>query len=392
MLLAMALAALGCPSACPAPRDPPGAPRAALEPVVSRDAAFAPAGAVPDELVSALSGARVILLGETHYVEEHQQLVPALLARLHAAGFRWILEEGMHATAWTGEEYVMLRSDQLPPHLSRFDQALLDGLRAVNQGLAEADRIHFGGFDMNHFADAFQTGARELRDRFGAVAALDDVLAAPAASAAYAQALQALPARLEADRAAIEQAIGPARHAQLLDLTAVELRSLPLRSRMDPTVREGIIRDNVAAVLSAAAGAGVAVNCGMNHAQKETHMGPTAEVVGSWLFGNAQLYGGDPGKLRSVAFAGARGRRLSTYQGAPWTYDLVVQGAPNSLTRILAEQAGDRLAWLPLADPVFSGEVLFDIGGDARVLPVGRLYDGVVLYPSVSVLHSLLPP
>jgi erythromycin esterase-like protein len=199
LLAAVAILAACGPSSRPTPA---GAPRGVVFPVVARDAVLVPAGTVPDALVAELAGARVVLFGEIHYAEEHQAFLVALLARLQTSGFRLVLEEAMHATAWTGEEYIQLRSMALPPHLARFDLALLDGLRALNAGLPEADRIHFGGFDMNNWSDAFQAGAGEFQARFGHVAVLDDVMAASPGSTAYAAALRAVPARLATDAAA----------------------------------------------------------------------------------------------------------------------------------------------------------------------------------------------
>jgi len=390
-------AALALLAACSSPaRQPPpaGAPRAEIEPLVARDAVAVDPSAVPDGLVAELAGARVVLLGEVHYVEEHQRFVAALLARLHASGFRLLVEEAMHGVAWTGEEYVMGRSAALLPQLARFDALLLAGLQAFNQGLPEADRIHFAGFDMNHWPEVFQAGAAEFQTRFGRVAELDDVLAAASDTAAYDAALQALPARLVAGRSAIEAAIGAARWALLAELAEVERRSRPLRRAFDDTAREDLIRERIQAALAAAGTAGVAVNCGMTHAQKRTLWGSVPEVVGTWLASHPEAYGGDPGRLRAVAFAGARGRRLWRFNdAAAWAFDLLAEAPENSLTRIVAERAGARLAWMPLADPLFwEKPVHADYGRDVHVLPVGLQFDGLVLYPEVSVLRSLSAP
>ncbi len=374
--------------------QPQGEPRAVLEPIVARDATFTAPGAVSDALVARLSASRLVLFGETHYVEEHQQLLVALLPGLHAAGFRTLVDEMSHATAWTGEEYVMGRSDILARPLAQLDKAFLDGLRAFNAGLPEVERIHYAGFDMNHWSIHFRTGVAEFQARFGPVAELDEIMAAAPDSPAYLAALQALPARLAVGRVALEGALGTGRFAQLAELVEVERRSQPLRARMDYAAREVIIVERISAALSAAGNASVAVDCGMTHAQKETRSGPVAQVVGTWLAHHPETYGGDPAGLVSIAFAGARGLRLSSYfDTVPWSFDVIAEDPDNSLTRILAEQAAGRLAWLPLTDPVFSSrDIKVDYGRDVHVLPLGRQYDGLVLYPSVSVLRSLSMP
>jgi hypothetical protein len=366
-----------------------------VEAIVERDARFVSPGAVPEGLAAELPGTRLLLLGETHYLEEHQQFLVALLPQLHAAGFRTLLEEALHATAWTGEEYVMGRSASLLRPLALLDQALLDGLRAFNAGLAEPDRIHFAGIDMNHWPGVFQAGAAEFQARFGQVATLDEIMAARPDDAAYLAALGTLPGRLAADRTALQATLGPARAAQLAELVEVEVRSQPLRARWDDGSREAIFVDRVAAALSSAGGRGVAVNCGMNHAQKETLSGPTPVALGTWLARHPETHGGDPASLKAIAFAAGRGERLWHFDDqAPWGFDLLAEAPPNSLTRLLAEKAAGRLAWLPLADPALSSaDIRIDFGGgDGRVVPVGRQFDGIVLYPRASPLRSLSMP
>jgi len=391
--LALLLAAAAACSSAGGP-PAPGVPAPRVAAVVERDARLSPAGQAPDSLVSWLAGSRVILLGEVHYVEEHQQLVADLLGRLHAAGLRHLAQETSGAVAWTGEEYVMLRGTSLPRELEMFDRALLEALRIFNRGLPEADRIHYAGFDMNHWPGMFQTGLAELQARFGVVPALAGVMAARPDTPAYAAALADLPGQLAADRASIEAALGPERYRLLSDLVALESRSLPLRTSFSNVAREAIIVDRVAEVLRLAGGAVVAVGCGMNHAQRTTLSGPTPVVLGTWLAAHPELYGGSANGLRAVAFAGARGQRISRFDDAvPWSFDLVREDPPNSLTRILAEKAEASLAWLPLVDPLWTtSDVLVDYGRDVHVLPVGEQFDALVLYPSVTVLRSLMAP
>jgi hypothetical protein len=174
-------------------------------------------------------------------------------------------------------------------------------------------------------------------------------------------------------------------------MVAIEVRSGPLRFLMDPDARESIIRDRITTELLAAGEVGVAVNCGANHAQKTTLGGPTATVVGTWLAGHPEVYGGDGARLRSIAFAGARGSiRSHYYDTTSASFDVVADGPENSLLRIVAEHAGDRVAFLPLRDPLFSSEdVLLDMAGTQVLVRLGLQYDGLVLYPRISVLRSL---
>lgn len=365
-------------------------PRGAIEPVVARDAVFSAPDAVPDALAGALAGRRVVLFGETHYVQEHQDLLVRLLPRLHAAGFRFILQEDMQAMAWPGEEYAMLRSDELPDDVAAFDRTLLSGLRAFNAGLPEAERIHFAGFDMNHSDGMFGSAAAGFQRRFGHVPQLDAALAQAPRSSRYAAELDVAAARLEAEREAVIAVVGAARHAQLVDLVDVERKSIPVRRQFTDDAREAIIRERVVKALAAAGSAAVAVNTGMNHAQKEKFMGATSEYVGTWLAKHPGAYGGDPAALFSIAFTGAKGtRRSEAWTPGTWTFDVVAEAAENDLIRIVAERAAGRSAWLPLRDPIFDEKIDLDLGRSTYTVRPRRQFDGLVVYPDVSVLESL---
>jgi erythromycin esterase-like protein len=365
-------------------------PRARIEPVVARDATFFGPDAVPDALAAALAGRRVVLLGETHYVQEHQDFLVRLLPRLHAAGFRFILQEDSQAMAWPGEEYAMLRSDELPDDVAAFDRTLLSGLRAFNASLPEAERIHFAGFDMNHSDGLFGSAAAEFQRRFGQVPQLEAALGARPRSSGYAVELDTAAARLEAEREGVIAIVGAGRYAELVDLVDVERKSVPVRSQFTDDAREAIIRERVAKALAAAGSAAVAVNTGMNHAQKEKFMGATSEYVGTWLKNHPEVYGGDREKMLSIAFTGGRGtRRTEAWTTGTWTFDVTKDAAENDLIRIVAEQAAGQSAWLPLPDPIFEERIDIDLGRSIYTVRPRRQFDAFVVYPDVSVLESL---
>lgn len=390
LIWAFAAVAGACSGSSPAPAPQP-ASREALVPVVDRDAVVFAPGTVPAALVEHLAGGRLVLLGETHYVQEHQELLVALLAQLQGAGFRRVLQEEMHAAAWTGDEYAMLRSDVLPVHVAAFNRTLLEGLRALNAGLPEAERVHFVGFDLNHSTGLLPEYLRIFQDRIGTVPQLDPLLAATPDSAQYAAALEALPAALEVDAPAISAAIGADRYAQLLDLVEVERKSLRHRRSRDLVARELFIRERILKALAEAGVSPVAVNCGAFHAQKSPADPTMWEPVGAWLAAHAEAYGGDPASLRSVFFLPARGEILDDCcSGSPRPIDVVRDAPSHDLVRILAERAGTSDAWLPFEDPIFSRPVEVDGGGMLVVIPnISAVFDGLISYSDVSVLESL---
>jgi hypothetical protein len=368
-----------------------GPSRATIERIVGRDAVFFDPGFPPQPWLEDLAASRVALLGETHYVQQHQEFLILLLARLHAAGFRFILQEDMQATAWAGEEFAMLRSDVLPKEVAAFDKTLLEGIRSFNETLADVDRIHFVGFDMNNWKGIFPTYLRLFQARFGRVPQLDPLLNAIPDSADYGAALSRLTSELVANQTSIVATIGSARYSQLLDLVDVEGRSLQLRWSFTDAGRELFIKERVQKAIGDAGGARITINTGMYHAQKEKYMGPTAEFVGTWLANHPETYGGDASKLRSIVFIGAKGERKSTFNDPnTWTVDIAQEGADNDLTRILGRETDAHYSWLPLTDPVLVDQLMeVNFGKDIRKTRPGRQFDSIILYPAVTVLSSL---
>jgi hypothetical protein len=359
--------------------------------VVARDAHLFPPDGLPDTIDALLAGARVVIIGETHYQEEHQRFLVRLLPKLHAAGVRTFLQEEMHAVGWAVDDYVRLRSDLLPTEPAALLRITLDGLRAFNAALAEADRIRFVSVDATHQPGLLQEMLVLFQGRFGQVAALADLLAAPADSAAYQTALAALPATLAAQAADLQLALGSERHAQLLELVAVEPRSRAWRLGHDGNVREALILERVTAAIGAAGGAPVVLNIGQWHSQRVRQLTPMLQPVTARLLADPSSYGGDPAALRTIGCTAAQGQALWSGSNVPFAFDVRSQ-ADNDLTRILAEQAGAQAAWLPLGDPVFSGAPLsFTTNTAVALVQPGRLWDALVLYPTATVLASLAP-
>ena len=90
-------------------------PGSGIDDAIAAQAGFVEPGTVPSDLVDTLRPYRVILLGESHYVHEHQDVVVQLLRELHLHGLRWFAEELSHASGWAVDDYVRgLRDDPAP--------------------------------------------------------------------------------------------------------------------------------------------------------------------------------------------------------------------------------------------------------------------------------------
>ncbi len=360
---------------------------------------FAP-GEVPEALVQTLSARRVILLGETHYVQEHQEFVLELLRRLHPSGLRWFTQEMAHAYSWIVEDYVLGLRDDYPESARRMDEYWIEGLRSFNEELPEAERIRMRYMDMNHAPDAFMLSLSwmvrrtPVGERVGPLAS--SVLGTTPGTDAYAEAVTELADRLGAESDALMDALGPW-YQRLADAVWIEIRSLPLRREHDVHARERIMIDLAERTIDEADGSAVAINVGMYHAQKRRYMGTRQEWLGEYLASNTDRFGGDA-RLYSIAFWGFDGERLRNFMDRePQPVPAAMERPASNLSRQIAEAVARRdgadrpesAAFLDLSHPVFARRMpIAFVHSPLRAAP-GRQFDAYVIFPEIRVLESI---
>ncbi|MGD2105338.1 MAG: hypothetical protein PVJ55_09560 [Anaerolineae bacterium] len=77
-----------------------------LRAVVERDGIPFDADAIPPGVLDRLASHRVVLVGETHFLKEHRELMAELIRELHARGFRQFLYEWTQAADWLLADFV----------------------------------------------------------------------------------------------------------------------------------------------------------------------------------------------------------------------------------------------------------------------------------------------
>ena len=357
-------------------------------------------GEVPEALVQMLSGRRVILLGETHYVQEHQEFVLELLKRLHPKGLRWFTQEMPHAYSWIVEDYVLGLRDDYPESARRMDEYWIEGLRSFNAGLPVVERIRMRYMDMNHAHDAFMLSLSWMVRRTPVgervVLLASSVLATTPGTDAYEEAVTELVDRLDAESDALMNEFGPWYH-RLREAVRIEIRSLDLRKEHDAHARERIMTDLAERTIDEADGSAVAINVGMYHAQKRRYMGTRQEWLGEYLASNAERFGG-AGELYSIAFWGFDGERLRTFMDRdPQAVPPAMERPASNLSRQIAEtvarlDGADRpqsAAFLDLSHPVFARRMRVAFTHSPLPTAPGRQFDAYVVFPEISVLESI---
>lgn len=362
---------------------------------VRRDAVFFPLGTIDAALVEKFAAYDTVLLGESHYVREHQEFLVSLLESTADRGFTLLLAEGMHAYGWIVEDYVLGLSDELPRPVRFFENELIEGIRRLNRELPPDRRIGVSYFDMNHWRDVFIDSLRRAEtalDR-GPEPLFAEFLSFPPeewVGGRYSLALETLASELESrERELSDGSVwGERWYERIRELVEVERRSLPLRNRMDDREREAIIIELCLRRIAEHQGR-TYINTGMYHAQKERFMGTRVTRLGEALAGSPEA---PAGKVFSVAFIALTGDRKHNFADrGSYRADIPGTSRENDLVRILAMEAGNRMAFLPLEDPLFaSSRIRVTYGmNDTHVLPPARQFDAYVTYPRVTLPPSM---
>lgn len=346
--------------------------------------------AIPGELVDALAQSKVLLIGECHYVQEHQEFISLLLPRLHEKGFRVFVTESIYAYGWLMDDYVKGRRDSLTNQQSGMDQVWLEAIRAFNAKLRssgrESDQISFRCFDMNHWAVGYLDTLAELSRRTDteALAKLRSSLMAAPSEAAYRNLLSDTKKRLEGGDAF---GLPPDLVELLSDATDVESRSFEVRARWDGAAREDIIYGNVRECIEALQpGAKLVINCGFWHAQLTPVWDPTCDWLGQRL---KRDYASAPGALYSLATFAYRGETKENFQTARrGAYDVQKDTPAGSLTRMLDAKSAGRITFLDLKSSGIEDKVAIYYGNDRAFIEPGRQFSGILIYPQRTVLDS----
>ncbi|TVR70725.1 MAG: hypothetical protein EA427_05335 [Spirochaetaceae bacterium] len=351
-----------------------------------------------------LASRRVILLGETHYVQEHQEFVVRLLRELHPRGLRFFAQEMSHAAGWAVDDYVRGRREDYPPHVRVLDHYWIEALREFNRDLPAEERIRFRYIDMNHDPSRFhymlQMMARES-DTTAIIACT--LLVTRPGTPEYLEALQDLHDLVKREESLLREEIGPLWYGRLRESLEIEVRSAAIRTRWSDAERESIMIDLTTRLLEEARGTGAiaAVNVGMFHAQKERYMGTRQEWLGEYLARHPGLTGGEEG-LYSLAFYGMEGEGLRSFRDTdPRPVPPALERREGNLSRVIAEVARSHRAdrsspeattpavFLDLSHPLFMRRMpIAFTHSPLRAVP-GRQFDGYLVYPEISVLESI---
>ena len=343
---------------------------------------------IPSEVVEFLAPFQVVVLGETHLIREHHELVPALVAELHTLGFRQLLLEWPYGADWVMADYVS--GGNLVPAWRPPDSLygrMITGLRDLNLTLSENQRVTVRGIDVNlddyGGAAIIRESLRDISGWLDDTVPIEEFLTSPYATADdQVAALEQFRDALDADSVMLESTWGADWYLSISEMVDVERASVTIRELRDDGYDQSVrLREDemkrLADLRIAEYDSGTVINVGGNHAQKERLKGTSQEWLGDYLVHQSEEAGGSVVSLVFVA-----GEIVADFPNAPPDYRVSAKSPENELFRLMNETWPGQIVFLPFGDAVFAeGGVSLNFEDTIYVTSPKRHYDAAVVYP-----------
>lgn len=366
-----------------------------IEEVVLQDGEPFEPGSMPVDLVERLARHRLVVVGETHFIREHEEMVADLLGALHSRGFRQLLLEWPQAADWLLADFVgdgRLEPDWRPPRPMGGD--LLVAVRDLNRSLPTDDRIRVRGIDVNlgeyggqeMFVELLRSLTRHLSPSEALFPLTRDRHRDPRR---YARALEAVAQELDARAAELAEAWGEAWYRLVAEMMEVERASIQIRAvredhyELSVKLREGLMKTLTDRRL-AEHDHGVVLNVGSSHAQKGRLRGTRQEWLGDYLVHQSPVVRG------SVFVLQVSPARVVPESGNGTVYfDVEASSPEHELFRTMARTWPGMNVFLPLDDPMFeAGGIAMNFEEVIWVCAPKGQYDGIVVLPLGHRLES----
>ena len=360
---------------------------AELQQIVQRDAVPFDVQAIPDEVLDQLATNLVVLVGESHFLREHRELVAELLRELHGRGFRQYLIEWTQAADWLLADFVNdggLMPGWTPPH--DIGGEAITAIRDFNRTIPESERIQVHGIDV-HLPDYGGT-----ESWVAVLALLTQQLPEPGPLTPFLQGdhdtyeshrilLEELGESLEAARSELTASWGEQWYSIVVEMVEVELMSAAVRaireSDYDESVRqrEAVIKLLADRRIGSSPG-GALINMGATHAQKEQLWGTEIEWLGDYLVHTSPVTGG------SVVVLNVAAANIISVPGSAIP-DFDLAASPNNeLLRVMNGIWPKQSVYLALDDPLLGkGRIPINVSGEMHVGALQRQFDAIILLP-----------
>lgn len=358
-----------------------------LEQIVRGESVPFDTQAIPDEIIDNLASYRIVVVGETHHLLEHRELLVEMLRKLHEHGFRQMLFEWTQVADWLLDDFVLdggLEPGWAPPPDIGGD--MIAAIRDFNRTLPEEDRIRIRPIDITlqdyGGAESFLASLGALSSHLTDPGPLTDFLQGNYDTPETQESrLKDLQVKLNNDQSDLVESWGKLWYDRVVEMVEVELTSVHVRaireSNYDESVRvrEDAIKQLVDSRLRDFPH-GTLINIGATHAQKERLWGTKIEWLGDYLVHKSEVANGSvlvlavlPAYIVSVPGSGIPDFDLSASPG-------------NELLQVMSQTWPGENVFLSLKDPKFSGSrVPINSEGSTYKGVLKRYFDAFILLP-----------
>ncbi len=343
------------------------------------------AGDLPIDFTSALAENDIMIFGEMHYTQQQQDFISTILPIIHNNGYRIILEEYPHCWSWIVEDYVAGERDELPEYILFFQETTATAIRAFNETIVGDQKIRLAYMDVNHWTTNFPTAIEEVEAEIGIQPFFDNVRNATVDDGNYLTILVNIEGMLLTEAEDFKTTWGEKWYQRILDMVTVEISSSAYRTERDHQHREMTMLGNINNFLSVHENEKALINTGRRHGLKSRYPGESFDRIGKLLHDTND-------KTFSIAFVGMSGEQKKTFDSqATDTFDLPGSSDSNDAIQLIDDTAGGQMSYLPLQNEVFRNKdvkISFSPGNTMQE-PIGKFYDGILTYPSVTILESM---
>ncbi len=337
---------------------------------------------IPVELDYLVESNRIVIFGETHYVQEHHDYISLLLHRFGPGGLCFF-NEFPNAFNWMIEDYINGESNQISNSIRTLNHTWIESIREINLSDGLPGPIQFICMDVNHVKGDFKYSIREAEKLTGEQNLFALIKILKEDGNAYLKELYDLQEIFLLEGETYLESMGEKWFRRYQSLVDMELESCRFRMTGEEAIRENTMYSIIHTTVSNNPGIKAFINCGLYHAQKETMMGTPMVRIGALL---SDTYP----DTRSICFVGIQGKRQYRFNDPePVNFNVLESAEKIDLIRIIGSEASHQLALLLFEDEIFRKEMdATYTAGAVRVCP-GKQFDAIISYPEITILESL---
>lgn len=353
-----------------------------IEKVVNQDLVLFSKNKLPAELHESINLKRIIVLGETHYLQEHQEFVCNILNNLPNDSIIFITES-IGINNWLVEDYMNGKINHLPNTIRFFDNYWIETIKKINK---TDKNIQFYFMDVNHWKSNLKNNINVIEKLNGKIPEFQIIKAAKVDSEEYMLRIKELLAKMIENSDMYKKRFGDIWYHRYMKILKDELLSSNYRKTSNEELRERFMFDFIIEQIEKNPSKKILINCGMYHAQKETMMGTKIKRLAHFL---NEKY---PKDLFSVALIGIKGeRKFNFYDENTIQFNILNETSKNNLTNIIGNRAGTKYSFLHLRNDIFSTKMrtTYISSTAGRYIPSNQ-FNAIITIPEVNLLKSMI--